>query len=126
MEGDTVRGRRMIHAVEAPHEVEMPPATAEFTVGDYMQAGGFLLGHQLGDEPVFHGLEFDCTDCAGGEVHTGDLEFGRAQVGTDHIGMERCVMGIRHWMLLRVSLSNTYRTIPNTPEADGRAVKHMR
>ena len=36
----------------APHEVEMPPAAAEFAVGDHIQAGGYN-----GYEPEIPGLE---------------------------------------------------------------------
>ena len=43
MEGNAMGGCDMVHAVEAPHEVEMPPAATEFTIGDDMQTGGFCL-----------------------------------------------------------------------------------
>ena len=86
----------MVHAVEAPHEVEMPPAAAEFAVGDHMQAGGLLLGDEFGDGLVLDRLERCGIDFAGGEILTRGLELGRAEIGADHVGAERRVMRVCH------------------------------
>lgn len=73
MEGDAMRGGDMIHTVEAPHEIEMPPTAAELAVGDDMQAGGLLLGDELGDEPILDGLQAGGVDGARGEIGAGLL-----------------------------------------------------
>ncbi len=96
VEGDAVGCGGMVHAVEAPHEVEMPPAAAEFAVGDHMQAGGLLLGDEFGDGLVLDRLERCGIDFAGGEILTRGLELGRAEIGADHVGAERRVMRVCH------------------------------
>ena len=80
VEGDAVGCGGMVHAVEAPHEVEMPPAAAEFAVGDHMQAGGLLLGDQFGNGIIFHGLECGLVNLACCEIGASLLEFCRTQV----------------------------------------------
>ena len=97
VEGNAVGGRRMVDAVEAPHEIEMPPATTEFAVGDHVQASGLLPSYEFGDRLVFDGLERGGVDFVGREVLACGFQFGRAQVGADHVGAERRVMLACHW-----------------------------
>ena len=96
VERNTMRGGSMIHTVEAPHEIEMPPAATELAIGDDMQARGLLLGHKLGDKPVLDSLQRRGIDGAGGKIGTRLLQLGRTQIGTDHIGAERRIMRICH------------------------------
>ena len=72
--------RHFFHAGEAPHAVEMPPATAEFTVGDDVQTGSLLLGDQFGNGIIFHGLECGLVNLACCEIGASLLEFCRTQV----------------------------------------------
>ena len=95
----TVHGNRigaLRHPIEAPHEIEVPVGATELSIGDHVKSGGLLLGYQFGDGLVFDGLKVIGIDLACGEVRAGGLELRRTQIGTDHIGMERSVVGIRH------------------------------
>ena len=69
--------RHLFHAGEAPHTVEMPPATTELTVGDDMQAGSLLLGDQFDNGLIFHGLEGGLVNLACCEIGAGLLELCR-------------------------------------------------
>ena len=96
MEGNAMGGGDMVHAIEAPHEIEMPPAATEFTIGDDMQAGGLLLGNQISDQPVFDSLQPGGINNTCSIICASLLEFVRTQVGADHIGAERRILGICH------------------------------
>ena len=96
MEGNAMGGGNVIHAVEAPHEIEMPPAATEFTIGDDMQAGGLLLGNQISDQPVFDSLQPGGINNTCSIICASLLEFVRTQIRTDHIGAERRILGICH------------------------------
>ena len=67
------------HAVEPPHEVEVPVAAAELAVGDDVVAGGLLLGHEVADGDVLDGAQLLGGDEAGLAVGAGPLEDVGAQ-----------------------------------------------
>lgn len=46
-----------LNAVESPHKIEVPVAAAELAIGDHLQAGGLLLGHQIANGIVLDGLK---------------------------------------------------------------------
>ena len=114
MEGNAMDGGSMVHAVEAPHEIEMPPAATEFTIGDDMQAGGLLLGNQISDQPIFDSLQPSGINNARSIICASLLEFVRTQIRTDHIGAERRILGICHVSPLTIDLRLTITTTKPT------------
>ena len=89
--------RAALDTVESPHEVEVPIAAAELTIGDYVQAGGLLFGYEVADGNVFDGLERGVIDDACGMVGASLLEHVGAQKASDDVVAKRCVMGSGHW-----------------------------
>ena len=114
MEGNAMGGCDMVHAVEAPHEIEMPPAATEFTIGDDMQTGGLLLGNQISDQPVFDGFQSSGINNTCSIICTSLLEFVRTQIRTDHIGAERRILGICHDSPSTIDLQLTITTTKPT------------
>ena len=98
MDGDRIGA--LGNALEAPHEVEMPIRAAKFAIGNHMQAGGLLLGHEFGDRLVFDRFELGRVDFTCGEILARGLELGRTQIGADHVGVEWRVMLVCHWTIL--------------------------
>ena len=114
VEGDAVGCGGMVHAVEAPHEIEMPPAATEFTIGDDMQTGGLLLGNQISDQPVFDSFQSSGINNTCSIICTSLLEFVRTQIRTDHIGAERRILGICHDSPSTIDLQLTITTTKPT------------
>ena len=88
------------HAVEPPHEVEVPVAAAELAVGDDVVAGGLLLGHEVADGDVLDGAQLLGGDEAGLAVVTGLLEDVGAQEAAHVVEAEggvKCAHGCLLW-----------------------------
>ncbi len=49
--------RAALNAVESPHKIEVPVAAAKLAIGNHLQAGGLLLGHQIANGIVLDGLK---------------------------------------------------------------------
>ena len=80
--------RAPLDAAQAPHEVEVPIAAAELSVGHHLEAGGLLLGHQVTDGDVLHALELGGVNHACIEVGAGLLEDVGAQETADDVAAE--------------------------------------
>ena len=80
-----------LNAIEAPHKVEVPVTTAELAIGDDLQAGGLLLGHQIANGVVLDGLKTGGVEFARSVVGTGVLHGLRTKKAADDIGAKRCV-----------------------------------
>ncbi|MNC36403.1 hypothetical protein D3C75_849240 [compost metagenome] len=81
----TLVHQHMLHTVEAPEEIQVPVAAAEFAVGDCLQAQLLLLFHQLADFPVFYFRQCFPADDPGGELLSCCFQSGRAQEAADHV-----------------------------------------
>ncbi len=79
----------LLDAVEPPEEIEMPPGTAEFAVGDRLQADLFLFLDDLLDLAVLDRLEGGGVDLAFGALLARFFQRRRAQQAADMIGAER-------------------------------------
>ena len=78
-----------LDAVEAPQEVEMPPRTAEFAVGDRLQADRLLFVDDGLDLAVLDRLQRGGIDLALGAGLARGLQRRRPQQAADLIGAER-------------------------------------
>ena len=67
----------------------MPPRTAEFAVGDRLEADVFLLLDQLDDLGVFDFLELRRGDLALGALGAGLMQRLGAQQASDMVGTKR-------------------------------------
>ena len=88
-------GRRVADAVEAPHKIEVPGRAAELTIGDDVVTRRFLLGDEIADGVVLHGLERRGVDPAALKVGARLLECRGAQEAADVVVTERSV-GLIH------------------------------
>ena len=92
----TLATRAALDAAQVPHEVEVPVAAAELSVGHHLEAGGLLLGHQVADGDVLHGLELGGVNHACIEVGAGLLEDIGAQEAADDVAAEGSVGARSH------------------------------
>ena len=98
-----------LNVIEAPHKIEVPVAAAELAIGDHLQAGGLLLGHQIANGIVLDGLKPLGIKRARGVGGTGVLHGLRTKKAADDIGAKRRVRLNRsahrylplHWLLYR-------------------------
>ena len=68
MEEVTVIQFHFLNAVEPPHEIQMPVAAAELTIGDGVVTGALLLLDQAGDLFIFHSGQGGTVNFAGLEL----------------------------------------------------------
>lgn len=62
----------VFHSVQPPHEVEVPIAAAEFSIGDDLESSFLLFGDEGCDASVLNRFEFLSCDVAileGGSCH---------------------------------------------------------
>src|SRR3984957_1534879 len=88
-EGDAGLHDGLLDAVETPEEIEVPPGTAEFTVGDRLQAGRFLLLDDVLDLAIFHRFQLVRRDLALGVALARLFQRRGPQQTADMIGAKR-------------------------------------
>ncbi len=114
LDGDVVDGRGLAleggvaglgldarHAVDIPHEVEVPGQAAELAVGDDAQTGGLLLGDEVEDGLVLGGFQLVGGKLAALEGGAGLAQVVRAQEAADDVEALRCVDGAHGFSPLR-------------------------
>ena len=69
----------------------MPVTAAELTIGNHLQAGGLLLGHQIANGIVLDGLKAGGVECARSIGGTGVLYGLWTKKAADDIGAKRRV-----------------------------------
>ena len=79
----------LVNALEAPHEVQMPVAAAEFAVRDGVEPGALLLLDQQLDLRIFNFGQGGPVDLAGLELGAGVFQGLRAQKAAHKIITER-------------------------------------
>ena len=79
------------NTVEPPHKVEVPIAATELAVGNYLQTGSLLLGHQVANGLVLDSLKAGIVERARGIGRTGVLHGLRTKKTADNIGAKRRV-----------------------------------
>ena len=77
------------NTVEPPHKVEVPIAATELAVGNYLQTGSLLLGHQVANGLVLDSLKAGIVERARGIGRTGVLHGLRTKKTADNIGAKR-------------------------------------
>ena len=81
----------LLDAVESPHEVQMPVASPELTVGDHFQAVRLLFGNQVGNQAVFHGFQLPAVCLSFCKLFSCLLQLCRAEETAHVVGTVRCV-----------------------------------
>ena len=99
-------------AVEPPQEIEMPPGTAEFAVGDGLQPDRFLLLDDVLDLAVFDLFELGGADFTFGAALARAFKRGRPQQAADMIGAEWRLGSLTHRLIptLLVAISTIMRS----------------
>ena len=78
------------HAVDIPHEVEVPGKTAELAIGDDVQAGGLLFGDEVDDRLILGGFQLVGGKLTALECGAGLAQIRRAQKAANDIVTVGC------------------------------------
>src|SRR5690349_21412157 len=88
-ERDACARDELLDALQSPKKVEVPPRSAEFAVGDRLQAGFLLPLDDALDFAVLHGLERRSGKSSLGTLVARFLERLRSKQATDMVRAER-------------------------------------
>ena len=100
MERQPLLRAAVAHAVKAPHEVEVPGGTAEFTVGNYVVSSALLLGNQLTDRLILRCFQLIGSDLAVLKVRPRLLQSGRAKKAANVVIAKRGICFVHGETLL--------------------------